>query len=717
MKCWWVPKSSAKEIRDAVLGRGKAALAAIRPDAKMIDAYQHALGDVWTPILKPLQRYTEDQHGLEAEAAKINSRLKSPFESVKKQGQKDAEASWIRHTHEWVEQGGDPKYIEERLPESPEAAAKQAYHYAKQTAVKRFQKDGWEAGLLGPASSPNHVPMTLADLEQGAGRYLGVLKGMQSRVNQTLSAFEPKKAPADAMGRMGALAQGTKHLAVGLQMWTPMFHNMTILGRFLPTLLSARGIGRGLKSLSSPSKLPAELLRGMKDLERARTDPAEGERLARMGLIQLGPHGYEGKLATQIESALKQGGKTGSLARGAIAGYKNAMQWGINNMGVIAYRIAKDDLMSKGIPEAAADVAAAKRATIIIGTLPKDMMNKGWRQLADKALFSMRYTTSTWLTLARAMSKDRALESELKMMGFKGEEVSKVLKEHQKAFQALLVKDLALFYGISNIINYVVTGMYNMPDKDGKKGGHFIWENPGSTWYTDLANVKFVAGKDPTTGQTQYAQLPIRGTRDLAMMVLQLPAWLTGADPFDAGALQVYANKMSPLVAIAAELYTGRDWTGKTNAMPTSGETTAATVGSVLDLLQPLPTRDALIRGASYLSQGDYSEAVIRPWVDMMAEAKPGKLAARALGVQTSTADPVASQYYRRQEAWRNWYSNAGVRADLKSGDPTITKAYFNAAQNAGVPYSEAANVLMRIQSGRQAKGLQAAEAAAGQGP
>lgn len=713
MRCWFVPKRSAQAIRDAIK-RGGSVLEALRPDAKLIDAYQHPLGDVWVPILKPLQERIMDEHGIEAEASKINSRLRSPIESVVKQGEKDAEDSWIRRSHEFVEEGGDPKYVSDRLPKTPAEAAKQAYWYAKQSAVRRFQREGWETGLLGPANSPNHVPMTLSDLEQGPGRYLGVLKGLQGRVTQTLSAFEPRKAPTDMMGKAGAFTQGVKHMAVGLQMWTPMFHNMTILGRFLPTLLNARSIGRGVKSLSHPTDLPAELVRGIKDLERARTDPAEAERLGRLGLIQLGPHGYEGKLSTQLDNALKNGGRTGQIARAAVAGYKNAMQWGINNMGVIAFRIAKDDLMSKGIPEQAAEVAAAKRATIIIGTLPKDMMAKGWRQFADKALFSMRYTTSTWLTLARAMSKDRALESELKMMGFKGADVEKTLKLHQKAFQALLVKDLALFYGLSNVFNYVITGMYNMPNKDGKRGPHFVWDNPGSTWYTDLANVKFVAGKDPATGKVQYAQVPIRGTRDLAMMLLQLPAWLTGADPFDAGALQVYANKASPLVAVASELYTGRDWRGKTNTMPTTPETVAATVGSVADLLQPLPTRDALVRGASYLSQGDYSDAVIRPFVDMLAEAKPGNIAARAMGLQTSTADPVASMYYRRQEAWRNWASGP-AKADLIAKDHVIVKAYFDAARNAGVPYSEAANTLMRIQSGRTPKGLAQAEAAAGQ--
>ena len=714
MRCWFVPKRSAETIREAVKRGGKV-LEALRPDAKLIDAYQHPLGDVWVPILKPLQEYIKDQHGLEAEASKINSRLRSPIESVVKQGEKDAEASWTRRANEFVEAGGDPKYVSDRLPKTPAEAAKQAYWYAKQAAVKRFQHDGWDTGLLGPANSPNHVPIILDDLEQGPGRYLGVLKGLQSRVTQTLSAFEPRKAPADAMGKVKEAYLGVKHTAVGLNMWSPTFHPMTILGRFLPTLLNARSIGRGLKSLIHPADLPAELMRGIKDLERARTDPAEAERLARLGLIQLGPHGYEGRLMTQMEAALKKGGRTGSLARGAIAGYKNAMQWGINNMGVIAFRIAKDDLMSKGVPEQAAEVAAAQRATIIVGTIPKDMMTRGWRGFADFYLFSMRYTTSTWLTLARAMSKDRALESELKMMGFKGPEVEKTLKLHQKAFQALLVKDLALFYGLSNVFNYVMTGIYNLPDKDGKKGPHFVWENPGSTWYTDLANVKFVAGKDPATGKTQYAQIPIRGTRDLAMMVLQLPAWLTGADPFDAGALQVYANKASPLVAVASMLYSGRDWRGKSLSMPTTAETTANWVGSMADLLQPLPTRDALVRGATYLSQGDYSDAVIRPWVDMLAEAQPGKLAARAMGIQESSADPVASQYYRRQESWRNWYSDPAIRADLKAADPVIVNAYFNAAKNAGVPYSEAAAVLMRIQTGRQPKGLQQAEAAVGQ--
>ena len=711
MKCWWVPKRSAKEIRDAVLGKSKAVLAAARPDAKLIDAYQHPLGDIWAPILKPLQRYTEDQHGADAEAAKINSRLTSPFKSVVKQGEKDAEASWIRHTHAAVEAGLDPKYIEDRLPKTPKEAAAQAYWYAKQSATRRFQKEGWDTGLLGPASSPNHTHIPLQDLMQGEGRYLGVLKGLQSRVAQTLSAFERQK-PKDAMGKAGQMVKGVKHVAVALQMWTPAFHTMTILGRFLPTLLNARSIGRGLKSLAHPMDLPAETLRGIKDLEKARTDPAEGERLARLGLIQLGPHGYEGTLATKLESALKSSGRTGAMARGAISGYKNAMQWGINNMGVIAFRIAKDDLMAKGVPEQAAEVAAAKRATIIIGTLPKDMMSRGWRNFADWALFSMRYTTSTWLTLARAMSKDRALEGQLKMMGFDPATVEKTVKLHQKAFQALLVKDLALFYGLSNVFNYVITGINNLPDKDGKKGAHFVWENPGATWYSSLANVKFVAGKDPATGQVQYAQIPIRGTRDLAMMMLQLPAWLTGADSFDAGALQVYANKASPLVAVASMLYSGRDWRGKSLAMPTSAETTANQIGSMADLLQPLPVRDALVRGASYLSQGDYSDAAIRPWVDMLAEAKPGNLADRAMGIQTSGADPVASAYYRRQDAWRNWYSDPAIKADLKNGDPAITKAYFNAAQNAQIPFSEASNVLMRIKTGKQPKGLQQLEGA-----
>src|SRR5579872_3870822 len=108
MKCFWVPKRSAQAIRDALKGAGRA-LEALRPDAKLIDSFQHKLGDVWVPILKPLQRYIEDQHGLDAEAAKINSRLTSPFEKVVKQGEKDAEASWIRRTHEAVEAGMDPK--------------------------------------------------------------------------------------------------------------------------------------------------------------------------------------------------------------------------------------------------------------------------------------------------------------------------------------------------------------------------------------------------------------------------------------------------------------------------------------------------------------------------------------------------------------------------------------------------------------------------------
>ena len=706
MKCWFVPKKAAESIRKSL----KRVAEAVRPDASMIDSFQHPLGDAWLPLMRPLQRFVEDQHGLEMQTAKINARLQSPFKSVREQGERDAEAAWIQRSHEAVEAGANPERIQANLPVNPRQAAAQADALGKLAAKLRFQRDGYNSGLLGPGKSGNHVILPFKHLEQGAGHFLGVYKGLKDRVAQVLDAYEPKSSQ-DSMGKIGSLLKGVKHTAVGLKMWTPAFHDVTILGRFLPTLLNPRSIGRGLKSLAKPWALPAEISRGFQELQKVRTDPKEAERLGRMGLIQLGPHGYEGKLVTQMTNALKERGTTGQMAHAVLAGYKDSMAWAINNMGIVAYRIAKDDLLSKGIPEKAADVAAAKRATIIIGTLPEDMMNRGWRRFADWALFSKRYTTSTWLTLARAMSKDKALSAELRMMGLDPKVVEKTVTAHQRAFQALLLKDLALFYGLSNAVNYMVTGMYNMPDKDGKRGAHFVWENPGATWYSSLAKVRFVAGKDPATGQVQYAEMPFRGTRDLAMMLLQTPAWLTGADQFDPGALQVYANKLSPLVAVASTLATGRDWRGKTLSMPTTGETTANEVGSIADIMQPLPVRDALVRGASLASEGQYGEAVIKPWMDMLAEAKPSEVASRAMGIQTSTADPVAAQFYRRQEAWRNWMSTPGIRADLKAGDPAMTQAYFNAAQKAGISYSEAAATLARLRQGRVPKALQQLEA------
>lgn len=706
MRCWFVPKKSADSIRKAL----KRAVETVRPDASMIDTYQHPLGDAWLPLMRPLQRFVEDQHGLEAEAGKINARLQSPFETVRKQGERDAEASWINRTHEAVAAGADPARIEANIPQNARQAAAQAYSYAKLAAKLRLQRDGYAAGLFGPAGSGNHVVLPFKHLEQAPGRFLGTYKGLSDRVAQTLDAYEPKQAATGAE-KLGSSLKNIKKTAVGLKMWTPAFHDVTILGRFLPTLLNRRSLVSGAKALTRPWALPAEISRGFQDLQRLRTDPKEAERMGRLGLIQLGPHGYEGKLISQLTSALKTRGVTGQMAHAAIAGWKDSMSWAINNMGIVAFRIAKDDLMSKGIPEKAAEVAAAKRATIIIGTLPEDMMTRGYRKAADWLLFSKRYTTSTWLTLARAMSKDKALASELRMMGFDPKVVEKTLTEHQKAFQALLLKDLALFYGLSNAVNYVVTGMNNMPDKDGKKGAHFIWENPGATWYSTIAKVRFVAGKDPVTGATEYAEMPFRGTRDLAMMLLQLPAWLTGADQFDPGAFQVYANKMSPLVALASMLYSGRDWRGKTLNMPTTPETTANVIGNVADIMQPLPVRDAMVKGATLMSEGQYGEAVIKPWLDMIAEAEPKALAVRSLGIQTSEADPVAAQYYRRQEAWRNWMSDPGIRADLKAGDEAITNAYFSSAKNAGISYSEAASTLARLRQGKVPKALQALEA------
>lgn len=746
MRCWFVPKRSAAEIREAIKQGGKTFLEAVRPTSETIDELQKPMGDIWTSIIKPFNDYVMDQHGLDGLFNAITSRVSSPFKAVREAGLKDVEAAWARFSNEVVQAGGSAEKISKRIPNTPQEAVKQAMEYAREAAIRRFQNAGLQSGLLGPPRSGNHTPLPFDELKQSAfttigGKrvavdyQLGILKQMQGKATQKFSAFAPREAPKDFMEKVGRGIQGAKHGIVGAIQWTPFFHYDTILGKFLPMVLGPRAIGKTMLwtvklpgraahtvsdiATKGPFQFSADMLAAMRRASLKRNDPAEMERMARLGYFKIGRGGYEAEMVDKLTAAMRPHNKFATLGRSILAGYKDAMSFGVNGMGAVIHELAVEEMLARGISKDAAERAAARRATQIIGTLPKDMMSRGWRRFADFALLSMRYTTSTIMNVSRAFTDDHELASELRSMGTSPKDVAAAVRANREAFGKQLANDIALYWGVSNAINYAVTGLYNLPDKDGKKGAHFLWENPGFDWYDAWVNIKFVSGVDSATGQVKYSQVPMRTVRDQARIVMDPIAYMTGAggitNPF-----QVEAYKGSPLVAVASMMYTGKDWRGKNLNMPTSPETIASYTGSLGELMQPVPIRDALVEGATYLSGGAYDKAVLKPIGDMISQMDPSNFVQRFGGIPASESDPLVRQLRFKQERFRNWLSMPNVQRLLKENDSTVVNAYWKYSSETvksldgrDIPiqtFSEAAADLKRIQSGQRPRVIQELE-------
>jgi hypothetical protein len=125
-----------------------------------------------------------------------------------------------------------------------------------------------------------------------------------------------------------------------------------------------------------------------------------------------------------------------------------------------------------------------------------------------------------------------------------------------------LMLDYAVMQSIANVMNYATTSMYDEPDKNGKTGGHFVWDNPGSTKASLLfPNSIFLYpktdDKGERTGEGVYISNPVRTVRDIIEYAM-IPFQVGGG-----GKPQVLFNKFSPLANLGKSTMSGTDWAGR----------------------------------------------------------------------------------------------------------------------------------------------------------
>jgi hypothetical protein len=207
-------------------------------------------------------------------------------------------------------------------------------------------------------------------------------------------------------------------------------------------------------------------------------------------------------------------------------------------------------------------VTAAQESNPIGGNLPREELNRALYRGLGSALFSRGLQVSTVRMLTRTVESNEIVRAMAKRNGFSDAEATKLVKNNSKFLMAGLALDYALMQVLANVVNYTASSLENSPDKEGKRGGHFAWQNPGATNHDILfPNRVFIyAKKDKDgqpTGEEVYMSNPIRTVRDIieyAMIPFQIGG---GTKP------QVLYNKFSPLANLVKGRLSGEDWAGR----------------------------------------------------------------------------------------------------------------------------------------------------------
>lgn len=198
----------------------------------------------------------------------------------------------------------------------------------------------------------------------------------------------------------------------------------------------------------------------------------------------------------------------------------------------------------------------------------------------------------SWIMLAPAWTYSNAAMGMRAIKGF--------TRPFENATGAKLARKWAVNAGISwfvttQMLNYALTGYYNMEDKDGKRGAHFTWDNPGAPitfgnntighrTHTTENVINIGAGYNPD-GTQRYIRFG-KAFREPFLWALE--------------PIQTFSSKLSPPLKEALTQITGHEpGTGFTAIDPQRGNVMGQRAASAIDLLLPFFAQD-IARGVEH---------------------------------------------------------------------------------------------------------------------
>jgi hypothetical protein len=475
-------------------------------------------------------------------------------------------------------------------PTTLKEAAREIERFKREIAAAKMRRTLLDEGyairrhsdeLPGSEDIFREPTMNLRDLRDSSGRSLLIREDVMPIAEQMVGAHDIATERAYAKSWVGK-AESLNHSVVSWLMQNPLFHLVTTAGKATAYTLPSTSrssllnyLGTAGEAIKDRAVLADMVQHGMQPFPvRAKMEPTGAE-------------------AGAFESTLKSlgVGKPYEIYQWM---HRHILADSVNKIQTAFYQMRLEQLVKQAqtrgetiTPEKMSvfKTTAAQESNPIGGNLPKEEMNRTLYRALGLGLFSRGLQASTTRMLTRTIENNEIVRSVAESKGFTPKEAKIITDRNRNFLMAGLLLDYAVMQTIANATNYAMTAYYDEPDKDGKRGGHFVVDNPGSTkaslFFPNSVFLYPKTGDDgKTTGEGVYISNPIRTVRDIieyAMIPFQIGG---GEKP------QVLFNKFSPLSNLAKSTLSGTDWAGRQLSGP--GDVAA----EVASMAMPAPMGD-----------------------------------------------------------------------------------------------------------------------------
>ncbi len=449
----------------------------------------------------------------------------------------------------------DPQYLGRpgiSVPRTPREAVQQIELARRHTAKIELQRDLVSSGYASPVPLEGYSQsaLNLADMKTSAGRSLYIRDDAKAIIDQMVGAHDVAQQAYRNSGLLGA-AEAVNQASVGLIMFNPGFHVVTVAGRAAPFIFNKLGT----------NSILAKLPEGMRKLQ---------DRDYMYDLMK--NKGYQPMRIRDSQQAL--GGQMGAVEKafrriGLDKPYdfwrtvhNKVMVDTVNKIQMSFYLMKVDDLVKTGMPRDAAELAASRMSNLIGGNLPKHEINQLWHQILGSTMFSRGYTSTVVRQATRAVTEDKILMAALAKRGHTPETVAKAVKQYRTELQKALALDYIVMQLTGNLINYAMTD--GVEDRYGVKRRHFSWDNkpkdkpmgsrPDKMDYAFPDRIYIGQAKD---GKDVYMENPLRTTRDQMLFFTQGKELAAGEKP------KWLSRKLGTLAGLTEDAVLGQDRGGR----------------------------------------------------------------------------------------------------------------------------------------------------------
>lgn len=584
----------------------------------------------------------------------------------------------------------NPRFQANR-PANPKEAAREIERAKREIAAAKMRKDLMREGYAirrhadevpGSEDVYREPPLNMHDLRDSSGRTLLIREDALPIVDQIVGAHDIAEQRRYTKSWVGK-TEAANHATVSWLMWNPQFHLVTTAGKAVAYAVPAPGRtsilnyfrGAG-ETMNDRVQLSDWVKSGLQPFPvRAKMEPTGAE----AGAFEKAVKGIGLEKPYEFYQFIHRRVLADNVNRIQIAFAQMRLEQQVRQAQARGETITPEKYQTF-------KTVAAQESNPIGGNLPREEMNRTLYRALGLGLFSRGLQASTVRMATRTIENNEIVRSVAQSKGFTPEEAKIITDRNRNFLMVGLLLDYAVMQTVANALNYATTAIYNEPDKNGKPGGHFVIDNPGSTNASLLfPNSIFLRPKTDEqgnrTGEGVYISNPIRTVRDI-IEYMMIPAEIGGGTK-----PEVLFNKFSPLSNLGKGAMSGTDWAGRPLSGPLDVAAEAASVG------MPSPLGDAPRYAAESIRTGDFSflaEGIKRAF-------DPETAIPTLLGAQprVSSEDPTTTQQARDQsvEERKLWarvsrVKQLGKRIDEETRERQI-EAVVEDARKLGMPGSK----------------------------